>query len=612
MKKPIVLIALSACLTLTLAGCDGGGDTTSSSSTPISSSEIIGADRIVINDDCPTQIAIGEPFNLSQYVEATPANATLSYRAITENVTVTAEGVVTPVAPGEFGVMVEAGTTRRRFEAEAVSQNLLDIQAVLSTIENKYQAVGMITDASTYEQSYIDINVHNDNYFWSFAQQGGIVALGDYSYQYSLTSEMSDTGEIIMTDLEVLPGRYTDFSNLIYGTPLSDYSAYISDILDQNGNITGTVSIDRAAVEDFVYYVFGGMPLSALEMMGGIYNANGTYTIELIKDDNGNTLGLDVVGNSPALGTEYLIIELTSIGEDGLVEPVESYIASGNTPVKLENPNLNARFAEIIADKRYKISANASVGSWSSDDLDYRLENWEHCQEQSAIDYMYNEWGFEEGSFTRYMNETSSYSFDAEGNLEAVLPHDGIYYTARGTETDGWGSPEQTFSSEYPDLTIWDTGIGTNVNLPSIGTIIVPAGLSLVDATPTLLSAIDYREVASEEDGSIRAVASPLGDNDQGAFVQIMLSQIPFIGNYAAAMLSCLAAANGAATWIDLLDPVILTLDQNGDIHVQVSMDGLALNAEQTAIYGMLWEFTISDVGVDQVPSDLESQVFPA
>ena len=606
MKKILLITALSLTLPLGLISCQGEGQD-STSNIP-SSSETIQADRITISDDCPTEIALGVPFSLKDYIKTTPNNASLSYRPITENITVTSEGIVTAVAPGDFAVMVESGATRRRFEGKAVSQNLLDVKEVLKSLTNNYQAVGVITDASDYSSGYLDINVHNDNYFWSYAQNGGILGLDGYSYTYELESTMEEDGSITMGKLTVNPGRYSPFDALIYGTPLSDYSDYVEDILDQNGDITGTIRMDRAAMEDLLYYVFGGMSLSSLEMIGGCYQS-ATYTVELFKDEEGNLGGIDFIGSSPTLGTSYLTVELTAINETGLVEPVEDFIKAGVHPQKLENPKFNERFAKILSEKAYTIEATASVGSFTSEDENYDRNNWIETDDSYVLTSMENDWGFHNGSYTRYVNETTVYSINNETKEKSVLlPHNNVTYQATGDE-EGWDTPSEAFTD--PELNVWSEGVGITVDLGvNIGSVVTYAGFTFADLTTALLEKVDYNDVKTLEDGTIRASANALGD-EKGAFFQVALSNFPMEGPWITAMISCLqASGNPNIGWQNLIDLIIVTLKPNGDITLQFSLSGLALNEEASALFGMLWEISITNIGVDQVPSNLEAEIF--
>ena len=600
MKKGSILPVLLSLALLASCGEKGGV----SSSAPDSGSEsesvssILVADEIWRVDDCPTEFAIGVPFHIADYLETDPPGAHLSFQPLTPNVTIDGEGNCTLISAGDFAIRVSSGSAVRRFEGKAVSSELLEAKAILSSIKNQYQCTGMMVDMTSGQYGYLDIAVHDKDYYWSLAIEGGLLRSGQgHTYQYRLEAVQNEgTGEIGFQNLEVLPGRYSDFSLLTYGSALPDWSSALSDVVDEHGNPT-RVAISSLAVDEYLYYGLSGYSLASVESYFGISDAS--YYCEVIKDEEGNVYGIDVIGSSKRLQGDFLYLEFTAIGEEGLVEPVVNYIKSGTEPARLENPTIEKALADISSGKTpYTMDSEVSVGTWAAEDTDYSL--WEKTEDPYVIGQVQALLPGEPGSYRTYVNGTTHLSKNLQTGEEVLyLPYDGkLSGTSRESAEDKWSAP-----AEIGLESIWEDGIGTEV-----GPIepVTPSPLTLADWTEERLSKSDPLQVVEEEGKSVALLGSQ-GD-DEGALQRLLIGLIPFRGALDAYNITTLAA--GTLYWDDLVDPLRIAYDREaGTIEMSVSLLYLATDQAGSASYGIRWKATISAIGVDNVPAGLEDEV---
>ena len=205
MKKGTILPVLLSLVLLASCGEKGeiSSTVTDSGSASESVSSAFGADEIWRVDDCPTEFAIGVPFHIADYLETDPPGAPLSYQPLTPNVTIDGEGNCTLISAGDFAIRVTSGSAVRRFEGKAVSQELLEAKAILSSIKNQYQCAGLMIDMETGQYGYLDLTVHDKDYYWSLAIGGGLLrSKAGHTYQYEIEAvEGGAAGEAYGVDL---------------------------------------------------------------------------------------------------------------------------------------------------------------------------------------------------------------------------------------------------------------------------------------------------------------------------------------------------------------------------------------------------------------------------
>ena len=600
MKKGTILPVLLSLVLLASCGEKGeiSSTVTDSGSASESVSSAVGADEIWRVDDCPTEFAIGVPFHIADYLETDPPGAPLSFQPLTPNVTIDADGNCTLISAGDFAIRVTSGSAVRRFEGKAVSQELLEAKAILSSIKNQYQCAGLMIDMDTGQYGYLDLTVHDEDYYWSLAIGGGLLrSKAGHTYQYEIEAvESGAAGEIGFQNLKVLPGRYSDLSILTYGSDLPDLSNALTDVVDKNGMPT-RVAISSLAVDEYLYYGLSGFSLASVEGYFGVSDAS--YYAEVIKDEEGNTYGVDIVGSSARLQGDFLYLEFTAIGETGLVEPVVNYIESGSEPARLENPTIDGVLAGIASGKTpYTMDSEVSVGTWAAEDTDYSL--WEKTEDPYIVSQVQSLLPGELGSYRTYVNGTTHLSKNLGTGEEVLyLPYDGkLSGTSRTSEEAKWSAP-----TEIGLEGIWEEGIGSEVGPMEP---LTPSPLTLADWTKETLSKTDPLNVV-EEEGKAVALLGSQGD-DEGALQRLLIGLIPFRGVLDAYNITTLAA--GSLWWDDLVDPLRIAYDEAaGTIEMSVSLLYLASDAAGTASYGIRWKVVLSDIGVDNVPAGLEDEV---
>ena len=642
------LSALAIC-GLLLPSCDnGGGASGSASDTSSSSTDLPALDpsqitSITIKDTAETTVVIGSTVEVrpniqvrlsgsSESISGDERSYAMTLTATTPNVTVNNDaGTFTVTGAGSYGVRITIGTTNRLWQGTGITQTAKEMRDLAASLSDTYRA-------RLYISNSLMLRVYHDTNYVQIEQAGadtyGLIRTGlDHTYEYTLGSN----GEI-----EVQPGRYMDLSQLVVGVPLDIPEDAITDVVDDDGNVTGQI-MSNSAFSDVAYY-------SSLQDISAdaLDQSNAVVELSTVEATDSDTLGLQMDVMFPDSTTPQFTLILDCINQKDLVPACQDYIDSNAEPAALHNESIEGLLDSIITNKTsYTLIGSSSVGYFDGNGY------WVDYEDPTTIATAQG-FGFTGiAGAVSFVTSDSAFTYNIDGDVSAYLPSgqdgDENVYAVTGSITLPTEENPNIDISTFKQSEIADSGIdvagtatadGTSEGIwsPGLGyslsasgqNYFAPAPITIADLSAEALHNVDLRISedipVTDQTGTVNAtqhvaVMTPYGDEDLGNFINMIMANVPMTGWNDAFIITGLtdstytlpwyAFANVAQIVYNDYDAASEALGYSDTLQFlfTVSGFGAALIDGQYVSMELCWNVTITDIGSTELPAGFKDAV---
>ena len=583
-NKKLLLASAALILTLGLAACNTGGKTDPSKEDTTSEQESGSTSQVdpvrLITVTAPDTVIVGQQFDLDDYVVVDggegPKVFDVTVPAASAELVQVEGHKVTALAEGEFSLQITAGNERAAFRSTAMSALKAAFAEATAELGNTWGLYEL------YEgQLYLGA-VHRPDYTcfpgWGDNNEAGgfLKAQNGNTYSYTLDDNM----EVVTAEPEIMSKFENYYCNYEWALSASDFNTVevedeegnVSYKLEMSGDIPGSwgSSYFSNKIAEFAYtlaqslnakYTFSKLTVLPYTL------GEGEEAVETFQFD------LDIV----AVATPETVVATYSYvlepdNEALEVEAVRTYIDEGNFPEALAFDEIPTSIATFADAKAYTVNIEGYFYNPTTGDAIDTPTTW--------LKY------FPVGQETDYVNATTVYREVVVGEEKAVFGD---------IEKDG---------QLYSFTNVADGAVGDTLN----ATVVADATSVWVDAISHTLGA------ANDETLFAEFVAAGRVENEDGSVTISATSDT--CGGLLAAIANTSYLGEDIVYYAEKIGTEDANIIELGYIDLEFTVSAnqldvfIGITYNSTSAWG--FEMSFTNPGVDAVPADVDSIVYPA